>query len=269
MGLFDRKKKREEKEAQRRAAEAAAAKQAAERAAAAKSAAERTARQRAAAKRAEADQKQEMAITEMRSIKEKIAMWQKKVEFLQSEKKKVLAKMALDKEKNIRFKDEDKKKLADTNRKIKITQGQLETLEAKLTGIEQAAANVSVVDTLATANDVTDKISKPIDEVQDVLQKAEDQRAELEEANLEFMLPSRHDVIDDDELLADLEDFEKEQAYDAAQAAPAHPAPAIPSVPTNKPAVPATVAAAGSPEEDEIEAEMRRMELKNQAAAAV
>ncbi len=263
MGLFNLKKKKAEKQAALAAAQAQAAQAQANLVAQRKAAAEKTAAQAAAAKRAANDQKQELAITEMRSIKEKIALWQKKVDKLQADKKEVLGRLADAKKRGVRMNEADKRKLAKVNKDIKLTQGQLETLESKLSGIEQAAANVSVVDTIEGANTVTEKIAKPVDEVQDVLQKAEEQRQDLEEANMEFLLEGNRIDYDEDELLEDLQDFENEQAYEAgAVAAPAVPAVA-PAVPMKTPAFPAREAV--TTEDDEIEAEMRRQELKSQA----
>lgn len=264
MGLFNLKKKKAEKQAAQAAAQAQAAHAAATMAAQRKAAAERTAAQAAASKRAANDQKQEMAITEMRSIKEKIALWQKKVDKLNADKKEVLGRLAEAKKRGMRMNEADKRKLAKINKDIKLTQGQLETLESKLSGIEQAAANVSVVDTIEGANTVTEKIAKPVDEVQDVLQKAEEQRQDLEEANMEFLLEGNRVDYDEDELLEDLKDFELQEAYESgAVAAPAAPSVA-PTVPTKTPAFPSKVPQTTT-EDDEIEAEMRRQELKSQA----
>lgn len=264
MGLFNLKKKKAEKAAAQAASQAQAAQAAATMAAQRKAAAERTAAQAAQAKRNANDQKQEMAITEMRSIKEKIALWQKKVDKLQADKRIVLGRLAEAKKRGVRLDEADKRKLAKVNKDIKLTQGQLETLESKLSGIEQAAANVSVVDTIEGANSVTEKIAKPVDEVQDVLQKAEEQRQDLEEANMEFLLEGNRIDYDEDELLEDLADFEQSEAYDAGIGAPAAAAAspsAIPSVPTKTPALPQKA----TTEDDEIEAEMRRQELKSMA----
>jgi len=261
MGLFDSKKKKAEKEAARAAAAARAQQQAVEQAAARKAAAERATRERAAAKRNESDQRQELAITEMRSLKEKITLWQKKVDKLQGDKRVILGRLAASKQKGLRLDESDKRRLAKVNKDIKLTQGQLETLENKLSGIEQAAANVSVVDTIAGANDITEKIAKPVEEVQDVLQKAEEQRQDLEDANLEFILPTGGDVYDEDELLEDLDEYLKVEAPITATPAAAG-ASGIPSVPTKQPAFQAPVS---TTEDDEIEAEIRRQEMKSQA----
>lgn len=267
MGLFDSKKKKAEKEAARAAAAARAQQAAVEQAAARKAASERATRERAAAKRNESDQRQEMAITEMRSLKEKISLWQKKVDKLQGDKKVILGRLAASKQKGLRLDESDKRRLAKVNKDIKLTQGQLETLENKLSGIEQAAANVSVVDTIAGANDITEKIAKPVDEVQDVLQKAEEQRQDLEEANMEFFLPTGANDYDEDELLEDLDEYIKVEAPITATATGAGPvasgAGGIPSVPTKQPQFqPAPVS---TTEDDEIEAEIRRQEMKSMA----
>lgn len=263
MGLFNMKKKKAEKEAARaaevqRAAEALNQQKA------------RAATTQLAAKRAKADQNQDIAITERKAVQEKITLWEKKVAKLENDKKIVLTRMSEANKKGLRMSDVDKRKLAKVKRDIQLTQGQLETLQNKLSNIEMAASNAQITDTISSANTATAKIAKPVEEVAAVLEEAENQQKDLEEANVEFMINANSTAIDDDDILEDLAEFETELAYEQGAAAPAAAssskagAAGIPSVPTVQPNY---VPKPAEPDmDDELEAELRRHELKGQAA---
>lgn len=256
MGLFTSKKKKAEKEAARAAlvAREAASLQAAQ---------AKRAETATAAKKAAATEKQDLIITEMRGMKGKIALWEKKVAKLEADKAVVLGRLSAAKQKGLKLNEVDKRKLAKVNRDLKLTQAQLETLENKLSGIEQANANEDVVNVVENANKVTDAIAPSIDKVEDVLAKADDQAKDLEDANTAFLVNTMHDDVDDDDLLAELGEYELANDIVSAKPAPAA-ASTIPSVPTTAPARPARASAA--PAEDDEEAEMRRLE---QSMAAV
>lgn len=255
MGLFNLKKKKAEKGAARalevqRAAEALNAQRV------------RAASQQQASKRAAADQKQDLAISERKAIQEKITLWEKKVAKLENDKKIVMSRMLDSKKKGLKISDVDKRKLAKVKKDQQLTQGQLETLQNKLSGIEMAAANAQITDTISSANETTSQIAKPVEEVAAVLEEAENQQKDLEEANVEFMINAGRTEVDDDELLEDLNEFETELAFESGVAAPAASSAAgIPSVPTVKPNFVPKV----NTEDDELEAELRRQELKGQA----
>lgn len=155
-------------------------------------------------------QQEDTVIGQMRFLQNKIELCEKKLAKHEAEKREIMTQLLPYKQKNIAMPDALKRKLVRSKKDIQITTGHLAALESKLDGIKMAVDNQEVTKVLDDANKVVDAIAPSPTRVEHIIGMAQEQAANLEEANNAFIIGASMgmELVDDDDLEAQLAEYE-------------------------------------------------------------
>lgn len=255
MGLFGRKKKAE-KEAQK-------ALEIERRAQQLQKEREQTVQAQKQAAIQKKDDDRQQVLQDMRQISAKVELWNKKVAKLESDRDEVRTKLLAYSQKKLPLPETLARKHERIKKDLKLAQGQLTTLENTKSNLEAAQNNAYLVEGVEQGSAAIERIAPSTERVEEVLGKAQDQEADIEEANSIFLADAQKVAYDEDDLLEELNQFSVEQGLAEPQQVQQKPqtAEAIPSPPDTAPTparqpqpAPATITV------DPAEEEMRRLE---------
>ncbi|GFR69853.1 charged multivesicular body protein 4b [Elysia marginata] len=202
-------------------------------------------------------------IQRLREIEE---MLNKKSEFLE---KKIEAQINIAKNngmKNKRVALRALKSKRHFEKQLQQIDGSLSTIEYQREALESATANVEVFNVLRVANQALEAVHKQLDtdEVHKIMDEAAEQRELADELSGLLSNPENFggQIIDEDELLAELEELEQEGlSAELLQVGPS--SEELPSVPTTEPnaAIKSSKASKNQQKEEEDEEVMKQLEM--------